>query len=278
MAFKRVIELSVGESGTGLLISDLDIEFNIERSITFSENTAEFTIYNAKESTRKEVLKEGNNIIFKSGYEDEGISTLFIGNITEAKSIQEGADWISTISASSIRSSRSPLENTYVTISYAPDALLNRPLRDIATALGLVLIGEDNALINLDNGFTFVGSARAALNYCKEILRVNGVELYIDNTEIVVYNVDNRDSRFSPIYLDYESGLLRVNDITEYKTQTAKIPRRISFESLIIPKMQPNGLININTDKINGLFLIEKLTFEGDNFGGENRCMGEAVE
>lgn len=274
------MELSIGPDGTGLVVSDLDIEFNIDRSNTISENTAEFIIYNAKESTRKEILRKENNIIFDYGYDDESsMGTLFVGNINTSKSRQEGADWITTIISESSQSKDKPLTNNNISFSYAEDTLLSRPLQDIANRLGIAVFGLDNANINLANGFTFAGSTRGALKECQQRLKSHDVALYIDNNTLVIYNIDNRSSRFSPVFLDYDSGLLRLDDITEQDKQSAKNPKRISFESLIIPKLQPNGLIIIqNTNKLEGTYLIEKLNFAGDNFGGENMCTGEAIQ
>ena len=82
MAWGRIVELSVGSEGEGLLISDLDIDFKVIKSLTFADNYAEFRIYNAKEETRTKILKKGNNLIFKAGYEDEAVNTLFVGNIS----------------------------------------------------------------------------------------------------------------------------------------------------------------------------------------------------
>jgi len=289
MAFDRKVELSVFTQTQKVDISGLHIEFSIERSIEFAENTAEFTIYNAKESTRKEVLKKGNNISFKFGYADESLdetdevgSTLFAGNISKVTTAQVGPDWITTILAASIQSDQIPLQSTQVKISYSKDVLLSQPLRDIATAMGIVTVtGGTNANINLDNGFTHVGSARSGLKRLRDILKSNNVGLYIDNDQIVVFNKGDRTSRFDPVFLDVESGLLSAEDITDFDNQEDKSQetlKRIGFECIIIPKLQPRGLVTIKASQVDGTFLIEKLAFDGDNFGGENLCSGEATE
>lgn len=271
----------MGSDGLGLLISDLDVEFNIVRSITFEENIAEFVVYNAREDTRKDVLKEGFNLIFKAGYKDEikgnEFPAIFIGNITKSTSVREGSDWVSRIEAASIRSSQQPLENTYLSLSYAPNTRLDTPLNEIANALGLAPFGFENAQINLQNGFVFSGSARGALNYCKGILEAGGRSIYIDNTEIVVYNTAQRSSRFTAVFLDYDSGLLSVEEDTDFDNQSPEAPKRIIFESLIIPKLKPNGLVTIQSDNVNGSFIMDKVEFIGDNFGGDFMCRGEAV-
>jgi hypothetical protein len=278
MAFKRIIELNVLSGGNQLVsIADLHIEFDISRSTTLAENTGSFVIYNAKESTRKNILQKDNYLIFKAGHEDNVLGTIFMGNIDTSISEQSGPDWITNVTTKTVQS-QTTLDNTYVAMSYVEDTLLSRPLQEIAAALGLAVYGLDNANFNLENGFVFVGAARGALDKCIQILEPQNVSLYIDQNELVIYNVGDRTSRFSPVYLDYESGLIRAYEITEDNTQSKEKPKRIGFESLIIPKLTPRGLITIKSDKINGTFQIDKLNFTGDNFGGDNRAIGEAIE
>jgi hypothetical protein len=280
MAFKRVIELTVGADGTGLLISDLNVEFNITRSITFEENIAEFIIYNAKEDTRKQVLREGNNLIFKAGYEDEGIGTIFIGNITKSISTLSGPDWITRVESATIQTSKKPLTNNYISLSYSADTPLSQPLQDIASSIGLGLFGIENVIgIILENGFTFAGSARNALVTLNKKLKTEERALYADNEELVIYRLDQKTSRFSPILLDYESGLLKIDDITEKDNQTKKNPRRVSIETILIPKLQPLVLAKVkNTSSLDGVYFAEKVITAGDNFGGPFNMTTEAAD
>jgi hypothetical protein len=285
MAFNRILKLFIYEplNAQNQLkqteISDLHLEFLVTRSNTSSENTAEFIIYNANEDTRKKVLKQENNLRFEVGYVDETIGTIYSGNITEVKSILDAGDWITTVSSSTILDQKKALTKIYTPLSYASGVLLSTPLQSIATQMGLVLVGGLNANVPLKNGWTYAGEARGALEYCRKILKANNADLYRDNTQIIVYRTDI-PSQFESIVLTYNNGLLRVSELVEdpRKRKNKKKSKRIEFESLIIPKLQPNGKIAItNTDKLDGVYTIEKLVFEGDNFGGENKIIGEAV-
>ena len=278
MAWNRKVELIVESDLSAVTISDLHVDFDVQRSVTFSDNTATFTVYNASEDTRKEILRQGNNLVFKAGYEDEGIGVLFIGNITEAVSRLQGPDWVTEIQASAIRSDSEPLENTNVVLSYAPSTSLASVLRQLGTAMGLVVTGAENANITLPNGWVYVGSTRGALDYCLKILKDNNAALYIDNNTIVIYRTDTTSSTFTAVYLDYDSGLKSVEDITETTDETKRAEKRIGFNSIILPKIQPNGLIQISTPGLSGIFLVEVVRFSGNNYGGGFDCEGEAVE
>ncbi len=274
MAWNRVVELTVGADGSGLDMSGLHVDFRVERSIAVSQQRAEFTVYNASEETRKEVLRIGSNLIFRAGYEDEGMGTLFIGSIVDAQSEKRDRDWRTTIHAAALRGRDTALSRTNVSLSYAPGTELATVIRDVATALGLAVFGEAQARIALSNGFVFAGGARRALSYAEEILANNGGGLYIDNGEIVIYRDGDRQSgQFGSTLLDYDSGLLSVEDITEVEDAR----RRVRFRSVLIPKLQPNGLITVRTDRVRGTFLVERIAFLGSNYGERFIAEGEAA-
>lgn len=275
MAFRRVIKLSVGSNATGLLISGLDMDFRIEKSTDLANNTAEFTIYNANETTRKNVLKKGNNTLFDLGYEDEAIASMFAGNITQSVSTKTGNTWITNVKASSILSKDKPLETITVSLSYNPGSLLSSPLRILGSLSGLLISGIENIKsLTLPNGWVYAGTFGGALRYIKAILDTNKIGMYIDNNEIVIYNIGTA-SRYKTVLLSYTGGLTSIKDITKADEKV----KRVSFTSLIIPQIRVNGLISvINTDTNDGSYIVDKFIAEGANYGDSKYEMrGEAT-
>jgi hypothetical protein len=279
MAFDRVTELKIGIFGEGVLISGLHIEFDITKSNEFEENIGEFIIYNANENTRKYVLKEGNNVVFDAGYKDEGTGTIFIGNITESISKQVGPDWITTIQAATIQTNLTALKNNYISLSFAEDTPVIQPLKKIASAVGLGVYGELNVSgIILQNGFTHAGSTRSALVNLKNILKSKDIGLYADNQEIVLYNLATKSGRFSTVLLDYQSGLKNISDITEHDNQGKNKTKRFEIETILIPKIQPQGLLKVSAnDPLDGVYFINKVRTFGNNFGGEFDMVSEVT-
>jgi hypothetical protein len=279
MAFDRIVELKVGTGSNGLLISDLHIEFDITRSNEFEENTADFNVFNAKEDTRKQILKVGNNVVFDAGYKDEGTGTIFIGNITESISKQVGPDWITSIQAATIQTNLKALKNNYITMSFAEDTPIIQPLKKIASAVGLGVYGELNVSnIILQNGFTHAGSTRSALVNLKNILKSKDIGLYADNQEIVLYNLATKSGRYSTVLLDYQSGLKNISDVTEHDNQGKNKTKRFEVETILIPKIQPQGLLKVSADDpLDGVYFINKVRTFGNNFGGEFDMVSEVT-
>jgi hypothetical protein len=288
MAFNRKVDMSIGAFGFGLNISNLHIDFKIQKSLKIHENTAEFTIYNMTEDTANRVLIVGNNVIFKAGYEDEAVSTIYHGNIVQVLSGHSVTDRVAKIKCMSNRSTNQKLIKKNVSISYIKGTMVAVPLNEIAVLLNLTVFGLQNAQIQLPNGWVYVGSTNGALRYLQDVLDSQGVGVYIDNNEMVVYNI-GEVSFFDIVYLTYTGGLLRVKDITlpeepllqKAKRKTKKDTRKkLAFESLLIPQLKINAPVIVKTDDpaIDGTYVLEKLVFQGDNYGGDFMAKGELVE
>lgn len=271
MALDRVIEMSVGANGEGLLISDLDIDFKITKSMTFADNFAEFTVYNAKQETRTDILKKDNNIIFKAGYSDETVNTLFVGNIIEAESGKGTTDRVTKIKAISGRGLTGKLQSEYVSLSYNAGTLLSLPIQQLASLYNLVVYGIENAQIKMPNGWSYTGKASGAFRYVLGILKSNNKGMYKDDKELIIFN-EGSASKISVVILSYTGGLKTIENVTDLDKNTKT---KYKFTSLIIPQCQVNGLVQVVTPDVKGTFTVEKLEYEGNNYGGNFDMSGE---
>lgn len=287
MAFNRIITVKVGPAPTegktyadGVLISELDLSFEIVRSVTLSDNKCDLSIYNATEDTINKMLKAGNNIRIEAGYEDEGSGVLYVGNILESFVTYDGLNRVVNLKAGGIQKSQEALEYLTTSLSYSANSNLALPLKDVSSALGLSPFGvEQGASITMPNGFSYTGSVKGALYQLNKILKSNGYGLFIDNDIMVVYKLNFKDTKFKFAYLTHESGLINAFYKThEYKKGDDKeyLPR-VEYKCLLNPNLVPNGLVTIKGKAVDGTFINEKVTFKGDNFGGEFTTSGVAI-
>lgn len=287
MALNRVLQVDIGANGTGLRVSGLDMSFKVNRSQKFADNTAELTIINASQETRAAILREGNNVTIRAGYSDQNVGVIFLGNVIQATDGKDGTDQVTTILASATRATDQPLTRTEVSLSYAALTALELVLRDLGDMTGLVVTGAENLVdAALSGNWAYAGSWRGALRDVEARLKAHGVGIYVDNAEIVAYRFGGL-SNYTAALLTYDNGLVKVGDITEAFDPSArdkkgqphpKPPKRISFEGLLNWRMRPNGLIKVQTADLTGVFLVEKLEFSGDNYGGDFKVCGEATE
>lgn len=291
MAWNRLVEMRVGKNvegdPTALLVSDLDIEFVVKRSVTFSNNSAAIRVFNAKESTRNEVLRAGNSVVLGAGYEDEhkpgNLPTIFIGNIIFATNEKVGSEWITYIEAGVLQSAKTELEYLTASLSYSKGTPATEPIRALALIMGLAVAGEDNAAgILLNNGWAFAGSPRQGLAELRQRLRPSGLDIFVDNSEVIIYRVGSTTGLFGAVLLSPDTGLLQVKKTERQDKKGDKDEedkKRIEFTALLNPKIQPNGLIVISgaNAAVNGTYVVEDVTFVGNNFGGSFHVSGEAL-
>lgn len=268
MAFGRICELNIGSSASGLVVSGLDIDFEVNRSITFAENSATFTIYNAKEETINTILTTGNNVNFKVGYDDEVTSSVFIGNIRESNTKKTNTGNITELFCITGGGSTTALATQYLSLSYGANSSLSTIINSVASSLSLTVFGLENITdIVLQNGFVFVGKANNALVQIENILRANDKAFYRDNDELVIYNKGS-NSKFTVVILSPSGGLLRVEKITDKDSEDIS---KYRFNSIMIPQLQINGLVQYN----NVIYTVSKLKYYGNNYGGDFNIEGE---
>jgi hypothetical protein len=279
MAFNRQIQLLIGQNkGLNLVISDLNISFDITRNYKSEDNTASFTIYNAKKETRDKIVQKDNNISLKAGYEDEGIGTIFSGLVFEGSSKKQGTEWVTEIIASDYGANITNIFKQNVNFSYKEGIPITMVINDIIAILGITVSGLENASqIFMNNAKVFSGMLKNVIQNITNILKVNNVGLYFDNNEMVIYNLGLQDSKFGIVNISPNNGLLgSVEEITDNSSATGK--RQYALTSLINSKIRPNSLINLISENANGLFIVEQVNFIGDNFGGEYNCQLEVTE
>ena len=233
-AWEREIELVVydptttdGSSATlaagevlGYVVSSLHTDFKVKRSRTFSENTAEFKVYNANAEHRARMTAPGMRVRFSAGYRDSGGPLgIFWGTVTAgACSEKKGTDWVTTLPCISSLSEALGTEGVVVaaknaktlqakqeiqtrqinripvSFGYAPGHPIRQVLWDIQAITGLAVYGaEALPTETLKNGFNYSGGVRGAIDQFKKTCLIPiGWTLYIDNQQLIVYPVDEK--------------------------------------------------------------------------------------
>lgn len=310
MAWNRVVQVLLGVDLTDptqvIDVSGLDISGKVTRANRMVENKAELTIYNASESTRNRISTEGQSCIIKLGYEDEGVGTVFIGQVDHASSNHVGPDWITKVVAVAGWAVDGEFNGKPFAVSIPPGGKLTTVLESLALVLGIGIMGAQNADVVLPNGYTFAGSARDALTYCDKILRSHGRGLHVDLAALIVYKVGGAVGEFDVISLTPDTGLLHAepvednskearqlakseaklaqarkhqNDAKTTKQRTAatqtlqkeaqrqqEIKRtQVKLRALINPIARPNGLAIVESQQVQGSYVIDSVEFVFDN-------------
>lgn len=220
MAFGRVVQLLVGrfdkgnESGgeTQLDLSELDIDFEVTRSVEWYDNGAEITIYNPKPDTLNTILNEGNSVILKAGYENQGgAKTIFAGQIAYASPRRDGKDIVLEINCVQARGNFYQLARLHMSVSFQKGKKIRDCLQEMCDYAGIVLRAGAGAVLDegIDSPFRCNGPFNAVVRefYDYEEHQFGKTIIYLDNNELIV--MDNEKAlELEDVVLTHETGLL----------------------------------------------------------------------
>ena len=267
--FKRNAQLLIGKIGeVGRLLEGVRISFEIEMTDNRTTNTAKIDVYNLSQETIGLLEQKDASCILKIGYDDEELSTLFIGNIVEFEHDFTGSDVITKITC---KDGYIPLTEKKLSLSFAADSTTKQIIDKIVAELNLTK-GDYSTIPSYvyKQGFSFIGSPGKALEL---VLSRIGYEWTIINNVLVISKENESNNATIMQFLSSATGLLdkpkRFKDkqIRVIKTSATKKNKLLDgwkIKSLIIPSIQPKSLISVESDELEGIFLVKAVKFSGD--------------
>ena len=198
-------------------VAALRIDARCVRSRVFDDNELEATIHNASDDTIARFLQRGTNIALYAGYEQGAEPGLmYQGNIIDSKTYRDGTETLTVIRSIALRSLQRPFTCTPVCLGFKPGADAGQVVDSICAILGLVPQGKEMAAeVKFPAGWTFVGPVSQAMKRLAQDLRAKGMGIYVDLAEMIVFRY-SQDSTYSIAYLSPDSGLLNLQDTTDY--------------------------------------------------------------
>lgn len=275
MAYNRIIESSIGPPGeTGYLIKDLRQNFTIEKSDKESTNKLNLSIYNLNENTIDTIAKAKNKVILRAGYLDEGISSLFFGDIVSTINKKEGPNKILEIEAFD---GQTNIQNNNISISYTSGTIKQQVFNDLVAAFGIPLTNPQNLSGQFANGYSYVGKVKDALT---EILSPFNKSWTIQNEQLIIITKGESVQR-TGLLISPSTGLIEspeaISDQDEKQSNIDEVPKRWKIKSLLFPQLFPGVEVQIQSNKVNGIFRVESVYMTGDNYEGDFMCETEVI-
>lgn len=275
MAYNRIIESTIGPpGGSGFLIQGLRQNFTVEKSDKESTNKLSLSIYNLSQNTIDIVAKAKNKIILRAGYADEGTSSLFFGDIVSTISRKEGPNKVLEIEAFD---GQTNIQNKNISISYNAGTPKQQIFNDLVTAFGIPLTNPQSLGGQFANGYSYVGKVKDALT---EILSPLGKSWTIQNEQLVIITKGESVQR-SGLLISPNTGLIgtpeALSDQDEKQSDIDEVPKRWKIKSLLFPQLFPGVDLEIQSNKVNGVFRVESIYLSGDNYEGEFICETEVI-
>ena len=291
MFFDRTVSLDYGDAGgLGVRVSKLRVAFDILKTDNDLANTAQITIYNLSEDSRKKIKQLDTTCILRAGYvEDIGEQMLFTGNVQRITHQYQLPDILSVLQMAdgsvALRDSRSSLSFASGTNAVT---ILKRFASDFNLQIRTLPVGYD---ANYPNGFSFAGSTRLGMNRVAERL---GLQWSIQNGEIV-FIPRKKSIQNTAILISSDTGLLgspeALDDLgaelsKEYRREKREIKAAAkkkalvddgidmvkpgwTVRTLLNPRLEPGGLVQLDSRDVKGVFVISDVHHKGDTHGQE---------
>lgn len=238
MAFERKMQLFVGvfkdaametaltgddNRQEGYLVDDLDYEFDITCSTEYYKDNATFTIYNPNDETMQEIMTRGCAVIFKAGYSDEDMATIFVGQIAMAYPEDDGPETRKLVLVcKSQRGAEYPLQRTYITAVVEEGKTYYDVMKTIADYVGVALTGAEKLKKHrLESAYLINGNIRSEFKkFQRRKLAKLGGHMIISNNEMIYY--ENDKIEFSTVYLNYDTGLIKATPVRDETYQSTE--------------------------------------------------------
>lgn len=280
--FHRTYTLKAGKIGeTGFEIGNIDgvqadclhISFSIEKSSSKSPNDAKIQIWNLSPEN-VDILDTKDCIIeLMVGY-DSVNAVAIVGAVSSAETTNDNADRMTELS---VVDGMVALRDTIISVSINGVVDSKMVYQMIADKMGLPLIlAEELTFCIIPNGFSFIGKGKDAL---QKIADANGHSWTIQN-QIIHVTLPGRPIASQGFLLNSDSGLISIPKKISINvgTGTEKAVTGWEVEYLLNAAIGINDIVKVESKKVNGYFLVHKITIDGDNLEGDWKCTAQLLE
>ncbi len=257
-----------------IVISNIRVMFSITKAHKAEPNDCNVSIYNLNKQSRAAFQKKPLKITLDVGY-DKQLSRIFTGDLRYGSSHQEGTDWVTKLQLGD-----GDRAFNHATVNRTHPANVDRLtlLREAAHAAGMrIPTSIESAKEMLDQfaqGMTLNGSAARAIT---SILAPKGMQWSIQDGEMqILRNEETRAENAIPINAKDAKARMIGSPEMAPPVKNGK-PPKLNIKCLLCSDIRPGGRILVSSTDVNGLFRVEKVTHDGDTFGGDWTSSIEAV-
>lgn len=278
----REYQFSAGQAGgAGFRISELHINFSVEKADVASPNTAKISLWNLNPA-HKAALEEKDCIVtLNAGYRGNTPMVL-TGTVTNVVTEDDGADQKTTID---VLDGRKELRDSYITLGYLQSTDSKLILQDAAGQIGLSITFSQGASFKPLESYSYVGLAK---NVMDKVCASNNLTWTIQNGIIQVTKPNEPISTVAHL-INPQTGLIgspkkltqsekNSGNTAEENSQKNKAQTGWEIRYFLNAAIGVNDLIQLQSKSASGIFRVESVKLQGDNMAGDWICIAKVVE
>lgn len=266
----RKYELIIGnyQSGDGLLITDLQLTFDISKSSNNKDktNSAAIEVYNLSDESLKILDTDYPASVFSAGYRDIGLKRLFSGEVTLVSTRKSGTDRITQIV---MGSGYQALNHQLLNQLTAPGRNVKDVLEEIRKAIPGVSRGVYNGT-NLSNsliyGYPLIGTPKDMLN---ELSQKYSLDYQLGDDVLYVHDKERANTEnFGQAYVfSGTTGLIESPYRVDLQTRRSKKDevkkQGVQFKSLLNPDIQAGDIVKLEDTELDGFYKVDDIRHNG---------------
>lgn len=250
-----------------LKLDGFDLRFEIAKSLSAkTPNTCELKIWNLNADHRKYLQElERVYVSIEAGYAS-GTSLLFRGDLRDASSARDSADWVTTVTSDSGRTAR----KRRIAKAFAPGSSVGDVLNTAAKAMGLRLGNSAQRVVNAKiagtqastyfNGYALAGAIEDEVD---RIARSCGLEWSVQDDELQFLDFGDPLSQLA-VKLTPQTGLIGSPEPGNKGL--------VEVQCLIVPDLYPGRRVEVQSEHVRGFYRVETTKHTGTTFGKEWYC------
>jgi hypothetical protein len=254
-----------------VIVEDLRVQFQIEKSLGKEPNTCSVTIHNLAERTRAETIQKPLHVRLDAGY-GEDPKRLFAGDLIWGHSRKPELNWLTTMQ---LGDGARAYKHARARRSFKAGTSVNTVLKDLAGTMGLKVptnvAGAKEFAKQFTTGVSIEGPSRLELD---RLVKVSGMGYSIQDGTLQIL----RDGEFAfveAIPVSEDTGMIGTPEFGAPKDRKSKPV--LTVRMLLEPRLRPGGAIELKARDIKGLFGIKRVTHTGDSRGRDWYSTVEAV-
>jgi hypothetical protein len=288
--WKRHVQVVIGKAGSGLLVENLRVHFEVSKTVESAPNVAVIKIFNLSPINEAKIKNEFDEVLLNAGYEG-ALRLVFRGNIKHVYRYRDKSDYITEIEAGDgDKDFRSATMNETLAAGTTNAQLVDRAVGSFkttgGTTKGAVQINDRARL----RGKVISGNTRDVLH---DVARESGANWSIQDGQLVIVKA-NGVLPDEAIVITADTGMLGAPEIND---------KGIAVKCLLNPQLRVNGAIKLDNNGIkakrqkaqalgkkqedqkepvrldpDGIYKVLKITHKGDTRGqdwvSEIECIG----
>ena len=262
--FERKVKLTVADARTGeveKVIDQLQVEFDVYRTLEWEVNTMDAAVYNLNAESRKLLENPKPQIVtLEVGYGDN-LQVIFVGRTRTVRTDRQGPDIVTRIEAHDGRGK----DAVWARRSFPKGATIDNVFRYLIDLVGL---GEGNLVQAIDKAEagglprTIRTSMRVrgyGVDQLAQLANSFGLQFIIQNEECLFLKYGEPQENLRPPEISSATGL--------HGTPSVDNEGVMSLDCLLIPNVFPGNVVDVRSEFVEGTYRVITARYSGSVWG-----------